>query len=116
MLAAKMLWLMFLCPSNTGAVSKRGSIERVFSWCGYKIDEVTRDRYLSDNVLTGVGSSGTAYNTMRWRELVYLIRFTELFLKLDKPKKEELLNNYIKFAQLLIQVPDNENRQLRHML
>ena len=115
-LAAEMLWLMFLCPSNTGAASKRGSIERVFAWSGYKIDEVTKERYLSDNALTGVGSSGTAYNTMRWRELVYLIRFTELFLKLDKPKKEELLNNHIKFAQWLEQVPDNENRQLRHML
>jgi len=53
---------------------------------------------------------------MRWRELVYLIRFTELFLKLDKYEKEALLNNHIKFAQWLEQVPDNENRQLRHML
>ena len=116
LLAAEMLWLMFLCPSNTGAASKRGSVERVFAWSGYKIDEATKERYLSDNALTGVGSSGTAYNTMRWRELVYLIRFTELFLKLDKLKKEELLNNHIKFAQWLEQVPDNENRQLRHML
>lgn len=115
-LAAEMLWLMFLCPSNTGAASKRGSVERVFAWSGYKIDEAKKERYLSDNALTGVGSSGTAYNTMRWRELVYLIRFTELFLKLDKPEKEELLNNHIKFAQWLEQVPDNENRQLRHML
>ncbi|WP_350634638.1 AAA family ATPase [Pseudoalteromonas sp. GW168-MNA-CIBAN-0100] len=115
-LAAEMLWLMFLCPSNTGAASKRGSVERVFAWSGYKRAEATKERYLSDNALTGVGSAGTAYNTMRWRELVYLIRFTELFLKLDKPKKEELLNNHIKFAQWLEQVPDNENRQLRHML
>ncbi|GAA58321.1 hypothetical protein P20652_0175 [Pseudoalteromonas sp. BSi20652] len=115
-LAAEMLWLMFLCPSNTGAASKRGSIERVFVWSGYKIDEITKERYLSDNALTGVGSAGTAYNTMRWRELVYLIRFTELFLKLDKPEKEELLNNHVKFAQWLEQIPDNEKRQLRHML
>ena len=116
LLAAEMLWLMFLCPSNTGAASKRGSVERVFAWSGYKIDKATKERYLSDNALTGVGSAGTAYNTMRWRELVYFIRFTELFLKLDKPKKEALLNNHIKFAQWLEQVPDNENRQLRHML
>ena len=116
LLAAEMLWLMFLCPSNTGAASKRGSIARVFAWSGYKIDEATKERYLSDNALTGVGSAGTAYNTMRWRELVYLIRFTELFLKLDKPEKEELLNNHIKFAQWLEKVPANEKRQLRHML
>ena len=115
-LVAEMLWLMFLCPSNTGAASKRGSVERVFAWSGYKIDKATKERYLSDNALTGVGSAGTAYNTMRWRELVYLIRFTELFLKLDKPEKEGLLNNHIKFAQWLEQVPDNANRQLRHML
>ncbi|QLJ07809.1 AAA family ATPase [Pseudoalteromonas sp. JSTW] len=115
-LIAEMLWLMFLCPSNTGTASKRGSVERVFAWSGYKIDEATKERYLSDNALTGVGSSGTAYNTMRWRELVYLIRFTESFLKLDTPEKKELLNNHIKFAQWLEQVPDNENRQLRHML
>ncbi|MGS0498891.1 McrB family protein [Pseudoalteromonas mariniglutinosa] len=116
LLAAEMLWLMFLCPSNTGAVSKRGSVERVFAWSGYKIAEATKERYLSDNALTGVGSAGTAYNTMRWRELVYLIRFTGLFLKLDKPEKEELLKNHVKFAHWLEQIPENENRQLRHML
>jgi len=67
LLAAEMLWLMFLCPSNTSAASKRGSVERVFAWSGYKIDEATKERYLSDNALTGVGSSGTAYNTMCWQ-------------------------------------------------
>lgn len=115
-LAAEMLWLMFLCPSNTGPASKRQSIERVFSWSGYTIDQANRELYLSDAALTGVGSAGTAYNTGRWRELVYLIRVTQALLKLDPQQRTALFQNHQNFAKWLEAIPENESRQLRHML
>jgi 5-methylcytosine-specific restriction protein B len=115
-LASEMLWLMFLCPSNTGAMSKRSSIERVFSWSGYQIEASKKEQYLSDNALYGIGSAGTAFNTLRWRELVYLIRFTAGFLKLNQQEKMGLLSDHLRFSEWLEQLPENENRQLRHML
>lgn len=115
-LAAEMLWLMFLCPSNTGFESKQQSIELVFSWCGYQLTPSARAQYLSEEALTGVGSSGTAYNTLRWRELNYCIRMTSAFLKLPEQERTALLADHASFALWLESIPENESRQLRHML
>ncbi|HAT41053.1 MAG TPA: hypothetical protein DCS87_04915 [Rheinheimera sp.] len=115
-LAAEMLWLMFLCPSNTGPTSKRQSIERVISWSGLQIDPAISAQYLSDVALSGVGSAGTAYNTGRWRELNYCIRMTGALLKLSPEQRVELFNDHLLFAKWLEAIPENESRQLRHML
>ncbi|TCW19098.1 AAA family ATPase [Vibrio crassostreae] len=114
-LAAEMLWLMFLCPSNTGPTSKRASIERVFSWSSLEFNPVLRGKYLSDVALTGIGSAGTAYNTGRWRELVYVIRLVEALLKLSELERRELLNDVERLPQWLESIPENGSRQFRHM-
>ncbi|ROO75787.1 5-methylcytosine-specific restriction protein B [Vibrio crassostreae] len=114
-LASEMLWLMFLCPSNTGPESKRKSVERVFSWSGYEITPESRQRFLSDNALTGIGSAGTAYNTGRWRELVYVIRLVEALLKLSELERRELLKDVERLSKWLEYIPENGTRQFRHM-
>ncbi len=116
MLAAEMLWLMFLCPSNTGPQSKRQSIERVISWTGIQIDPAIKTKYLSDDALSGVGNAGVAYNTGRWRELNYCIRVAAALLNLSPLQRLELFNNHEIFAQWLEAIPENESRQFRHML
>ena len=72
-LAAEMMWVILLCPSNTHAPRKREQIEEIWNWSGLRLS--LDSRWLSDETLGGLGSAGTAYNTTRWRELVYLIRF-----------------------------------------
>lgn len=114
-LASEMLWLMFLCPSNTGAESKRKSIERVFSWSGFEIGIEARQKYLSDDALTGIGSAGTAYNTGRWRELVYVIRLVESVLQLSESERRNLLNDTEQLPIWLESIPENGSRQFRHM-
>lgn len=114
-LVSEMLWLMFLCPSNTGPKSKRNSIERVFSWSGYEVNTKSRQRFLSDKALTGIGSAGTAYNTLRWRELVYVIRLVEALLKLSDLERKELLKDVERLPQWLESIPENGTRQFRHM-
>lgn len=114
-LVSEMLWLMFLCPSNIGPESKRNSIERVFSWSGYEVNTKSRQRFLSDKALTGVGSAGTAYNTLRWRELVYVIRLVEALLKLSDLERKELLKDVERLPQWLESIPENGTRQFRHM-
>ncbi|USD34013.1 MULTISPECIES: McrB family protein [Vibrio] len=114
-LASEMLWLMFLCPSNTGPESKRKSIERVFNWSGYKITTESRQRFLSDIALTGIGSAGTAYNTGRCRELVYVVQLVTVLLKLSELERRELLNDVERLPQWLESIPENGSRQFRHM-
>jgi len=79
-LAAEMLWFMLLCPSNIGAENKRQTVFTVWDWSG--AERPLADPWLRDDVLRGVGSAGTAFNTQRWRELVFFIRFMRSFRSL----------------------------------
>ncbi|MFA0326747.1 McrB family protein [Vibrio splendidus] len=115
-LAAEMLWLMFLCPSSTGQASKRTTIERVFSWSGFEFKDGVRDKYLSDEALTGIGKTGAAYQTGRWRELVYFIRLLEKLFKLSKDERATLLASRTEFSSWLNDIPGNDKRQFRHMI
>jgi 5-methylcytosine-specific restriction enzyme B len=114
MLAAEMMWFMLLCPSNIGSDKKRQSISRIWSWSGHDLDMSAM--LLSDEVLDGIGSGGTSYNTNRWRELVYFIQLLKRFMPLTKSDRMQSLESGWEFAKWLETVPENNNRQLRHML
>lgn|GEM_PF-4038087 len=63
---------MFLCPSNVTVNKKREGITTIWSWSG---DDFPTDcEWLAPEVLSGVGSGGTSYNTNRWREFVIFIQ------------------------------------------
>lgn len=113
-LAAEMLWLMLLCPSNIKPATKRAAIERIWQWSFTPFDPPSE--LWSDEVLDGIGSSGTSFNTNRWRELVYFIKFSQAVLKLPEPERRELLEKPWEFARWLESVPENDSRQLRHMI
>lgn len=113
-LAAEMLWLMLLCPSNIGADNKRDTVLTIWDWSG--VPRPTDVPWLTDEVLRGVGSGGTAFNTHRWRELVFFIRFTQAFLNLDDQKQDALLTDGWALAKWIEDVPDADSRQLRHMI
>lgn len=115
-LAAEMLWLMFLCPNSTGVDSKRSTIERVFYWSGFEFIDDAKEKYLSKEALTGIGKTGAAYQTGRWRELVYFIRLSGKLLKLNKNERTELLGSRINFSKWLNDIPENNKRQFRHMI
>ncbi len=112
-LAAEMLWLMFLCPSNISVSKKREGIERIWKWSGEAFPEDSE--WIKDDVLGGVGSAGTAFNTKRWWELRFFIRTMIAFKSLADQEQNKLLSDGWEFAQWLEQVPECDARQLRHM-
>lgn len=113
-LAAEMLWLMLLCPSNIGELKKREGIKSIWEWSGEPFPEDSA--WVADDVLDGVGSAGTSYNTNRWRELVFFIRTMIAFKSLTEPERDKLLSDGWGFAQWIEQVPECKARQLRHMI
>ena len=113
-LAAEMLWLMLLCPSNISAAKKHSGIETIWNWSQQPFP--ADSPWLTDETLAGVGSAGTAFNTNRWRELVFFIRLMISFKKFSLTEREALLNNGWKFSDWLATIPEGETRQLRHML
>lgn len=113
-LAAEILYVMLLCPSNTYAARKREVIKTIWDWSGESLDET--HSLLQDAVLDGVGSGGTGFNTNRWREFRFAILFLEAFFKLDQQKRSDLLEDGWEFAKWLEGIPECESRQFRHMI
>jgi 5-methylcytosine-specific restriction protein B len=75
-LMAEHLWVLMLFQSNVGAATKRENVRQVWSWSGQSLAD---SPLLADATLGGIGSTGTAYNTHRWRELVFLISLARDF-------------------------------------
>ena len=96
-LAAEMMWVMLLCPSNVKPPKKRENINVIMGWSGESIE--ADNKYLSDNVLDGIGSGGTAYNNLRWKELEYFIRLLKDFLPLSDDNKIGLMADGPAFAK-----------------
>ena len=113
-LAAEMLWFMLLSPSNIGPDNKRQTVFNVWDWSSTERPAI--EPWLTDDVLQGVGSGGTAYNTHRWRELVFFIEFMRAFRSLDEPQRARVLQDGWLLAEWMQEVPEADTRQLRHMI
>jgi len=114
LLASEMLWLMLLFPSRISPDKKRETVTEIASWAtGTPILDTA---FLTDEVLVGVGSAGTAYNTQRWRELAYLINIAEAAKTLDPTRREACFSDPWAFASFLAGVPVDGTRQLSHIL
>jgi len=112
-LCAEIMWLMLFCPSNIKPASKRKTINTIMAWSGETIPETCPA--LADEIFEGFGSGGTAYNTLRWMELVYLIRLLESFYRLSESERFELVQDATNLSTWLENIEDNESRQFRHM-
>jgi 5-methylcytosine-specific restriction protein B len=113
-LAAEMLWVMLLCPSNVHPPNKRDVFAQIWGWGGTPAD--TDSPSLKDEVLRGIGSAGTAFNTHRWRELVFFVALMKAFKALSEAEKKTLLADGWAFAKWLEDIPEENTRQLRHMV
>jgi len=112
-LMAELHWLLLLFSTNIKPETKRDLIGKIWALSGELLPE---SPLLSDSVLAGAGSTGTAYNTHRWRELVFLIELLQAFKALDDDARQALLVSPWEFAGWLDTQPGAEVRQLRHIL
>jgi 5-methylcytosine-specific restriction enzyme B len=113
-LMAEHLWILMLFQSNVGAAKKRDNVRQVWSWSGEHLSEY--HPLLSEEVLQGIGSAGTAYNTERWRELVLLVAGVRNFKRRGTDERRGILADPWVFTDWLSGLPEARNRQLRHIL
>lgn len=113
-LMAEALWILMLFQSNVSAGTKRDNVRRVWLWSGEALDDSAPG--LSDEQLVGLGSTGTAYNTQRWRELSFLIDAVRSFKKFGEDERRRRLSDGWEFASWLSELQGGGNRQLRHIL
>ena len=116
LLAAEILYIMYLVDHTRSARETRENINEIRRWAG--IDPIdTNHPLFSDETLLGSGSGGQAYNIHFWMELVYCIRFLDAFLRLSSDRKRELLSDGWNFAEWMDNAIQAEGkRQFRLML
>lgn len=112
-LMAEALWILMLFQSNISPATKRANVQTVWAWSGQAPPEAASA--LSDAVLVGLGSAGTAYNTQRWRELAFLLTAVRAFKDKPAPERQALLAGAAGFAGWIGSLPDARNRQFRHI-
>ena len=113
-LMAELDWLLLLFASRISEPKKRQDVRLIWSWSGETLPE--DHPMLSDATLGGLGHTGTAYNTHRWREFVFAINALREFKAKPPEQQQHLASSSWDFARWLASVPDGENRQLRHIL
>lgn len=113
-LAAEMLWLMLLFPSRIGKHRKVEMITIVWSWSGTPLE---RDNaFLQEPLEKGIGHVGTAFTTMMWRELAFVVNLTLKLKQLAINERAALVSDPWKLSEWLATVDDPGKRQMRHVL
>lgn len=113
-LSAEMLYLMLLFPSNITARKKAEDVGLIWSWSGESIEQSTPD--LEAAFAEGVGSTGMAYNNLRWAELVFFTTWLISFKSISKAEREKLLADPWIFGNWLDKTEGADKRQLRHII
>jgi 5-methylcytosine-specific restriction enzyme B len=114
-LAAEILCVYFLFPSNVGGARKRQVVNEVLGWAG---DSLPESHLVSGAFSNGVGSGGQGYNTRRPFEIAFLIDLVIAWKKLP-PERQVLVASDPDpwlFQELVDSIEDAESKQLRHML
>ncbi|WP_419860433.1 AAA family ATPase [Candidatus Palauibacter sp.] len=115
-LAAEMLWVMYLPLIRRAmhAATRRRQIRTVWEWSGERLPEAPLE--LEEALNEGLLHPGTAYNTLRWREFLFLVRAVEAWKGLGEMEREARLTDPWLFSEWLLDLDDSQNRQLRHIL
>jgi hypothetical protein len=114
LLAAELIWLLLLFPSNIGLTKKRDHLSLVLSWAGKTID--TNNPAFSDSVLIGIGSGGPGYNYHFWLEFKFVIMLFIKFINKPPDERKTMLSNPWDFAAWVDSIEESNGRQFRHML
>lgn len=112
-LAAEMMWVMLLFPSNIGKTRKIENVRTIWRWSGSELPD-NHDAFKA--LGEGIGSGGIGYNNFRWLELVFFIKWMQAWKELNEAARNELLANPFGFAAWLDAIPGADKRQLRHMV
>jgi 5-methylcytosine-specific restriction protein B len=113
-LAAEILAVYFLFPSNITAQHKKASVAEVLSWAGLDFPEGCA---LESALDEQIGSGGMGYNTRRPQEFGFLIDFAIKWKESDESARFQAAEHHDACRDLMDSSSEDANRkQLRHML
>lgn len=113
-LAAEIIWVLLLFSNNIRGTTKRRDIRQIWSWSGGVLAETHSE--LGEVLDQGIGNSGTAYSTLRWKEFGYFLKVARALLARDQESRQALLADPWTFAAWLDGQESSDKRQFRHIL
>ncbi|MFM0191369.1 AAA family ATPase [Paraburkholderia nemoris] len=113
-LAAEILAVYFLFPSNVGETRKKELVGLVLGWGG---DTLPKDCILDEALKQGIGSGGQGYNTRRPFEIAFFVEFALAWKRLPEDTRAHAVSNPESFREIVDATSeDASKKQLRHML
>ena len=113
-LAAEIYWFYCLFPWRSPSRAKKvADVRKIWAWSG---DSLPEGHPMLESFDLGLGSCGTAYNTRKWQELVYVWQFVSDFKKLDHDTASALVADPWAFSVWLDGCESIGNRQMRHIV
>ena len=113
-LAAEMLYVILLFPRKIKAETKAKDVRLIWSWSGKSLDESFPD--LEASFEEGIGSTGMAYNSYRWAELVFFTTWLSSLKSMETLERESLLADPWVFGNWLDKTEGADKRQFRHIV
>jgi len=112
-LAAEMLYVILLFPRKITAHRKAEDVRLIWGWSGASLDDSFPN--LEESFQKGVGSTGMAYNSYRWAELVFFTKWLSSLKTLSTAEREALLSDPWVFGNWLDKTEGADKRQFRHI-
>jgi len=113
-LAAEMMWVILLFPRKISPQKKAIDIKKIWDLSGEPLEQIYPD--LEKTFAVGVGSTGQAYNNLRWAELVFFTKWLLTFKSLNQEERTQLLSDPWVFGNWLDGIDGSEKRQFRHIV
>jgi 5-methylcytosine-specific restriction protein B len=113
-LAAELVLVYFLFPSNVTGARKRSLIQEIASWKEVEIPQAGLDAMtvLDDSI----GGTGLTYNTRRPFEIAFLAESARRLVSMPLDERRALLENHIKLRSLRDEVEGDATRQSRDIV
>ena len=111
---AEMAWVYALYPLQITATKKRSQVSTYWGWSGEELEQ--NHEALTDAVLAGVGSGGTAFNTHKWREFRLFVTMMVDWFGFGKATRESMLVDPWEFAGWLERQEYVSGRMFRHVV
>jgi len=108
-LAAEMLWVMYLFPDSGTMKSKTKleQIRQVWEWSGENLLDASSEFEALEH---GIGSTGTAFLTLKWKELAFFIELMKELLQTSHENRKRLLSDPWKFAKWMDEWMEKPNK------
>ena len=115
-LAAEMLWVMYLYSTSSSMQpgTKRQQIRRVWEWSDEPLPDAPFE--LGEALQVGVGNPGTAFVTLRWKELLFFIQLMGEWMRLSASQRKARLADPWNLTEWLEEQDETRTRQLRDIL